>query len=161
MKIATFGLGAAGLVLAAGLGVVSVVHGGPGGAGPHGHGGGAGAEGPMAIPHMVEWLVDNALDGVNATDAQRTKVQAVKDRVLSQAATLHQAHDSTHEEFARQWQMDKMDAAQLHALVDARIEDLRRVLHTAVDGVVDVHDTLTPAQRQTLMEKVKVAHGAK
>ena len=115
----------------------------------------------MAIPHMVEWLVDNALDGVNATEAQRTKVQAVKDRVLAQAATLHEAHDQTHAEFARQWQMDKMDAAQLHALVDARIEDLRRVLHTAVDGVVDVHDTLTPAQRQTLMEKVKVAHGAK
>jgi len=155
MKITTLMLAATGLVVAAGLGVAAQVHGGHGGHGHHAD------DGAMAAPHMVEWLVDNALDDVGASDAQRAKVLAVKDRVMNEAKTLHAGHDATHEEFLRQWELDKMDSARLHALVGARLEEMKRVLHTAVDGVVEVHDTLTPEQRKTLIARVHAMHGAK
>lgn len=146
-------LGMTGLALAAGLVAVAQVHGGHPGHGPHG-GGGA-----LAVPDMVEWLADNALDGIGASESQRAKVLAVKDRVMAEAKTLHAAHDATHEEFKRQWEQDKMDSTRLHALVDARLEDLKRVLDTAVDGVVEVHDTLTPEQRKALIARLQAVHG--
>lgn len=155
MKVATMMLGAAGLALAAGLVTVAGQHVGHEGHGPHG-----GPDGPMMMPQMVEWLVDNALENVNATDAQRAKVLAVKDRVLSQAQALHGAHDATHAEFKKEWDLDRMDAGRLHSLVDARMDELRKVLHTAVDGIVEVHDTLTPEQRRTLTARVEAMHGS-
>ena len=154
MKIASLILGAAGLALAAGVGAIQVYAG-------HGHGGGPHGGGALMVPQMVEWLANKALDDVNATESQRTRILAVRDRVMSQAKNLHQAHDATHAEFKKQWDQDTMDAAQLHSLVDARIEELRRALHTAVDGVVEVHDTLTPEQRRTLTARVEAMHGAK
>ena len=144
------------LLLAGGLVAVAGLHG-------HGaHGGHAemkGAGGPMMIPHMVSWLVDQTLSEVGATEAQRTQVIAVKDRVLSQAMALHGAHDTTHAEFKAQWDAERMDAPRLHALVDARVDELRRVLHTSVDGIVEIHDTLTPQQRRTLTERIEAMHG--
>ncbi|MBZ5639762.1 MAG: hypothetical protein LAO51_13530 [Acidobacteriia bacterium] len=115
MKTTTMILGAAGLALAVGLVAVAGTadHGGHGGHGPHG------AEGPLAVPQMVAWLVDGALDGLGVSDEQRGRVLAVKDRVMSQAQALHAEHAATHEEFKRQWDADRMDAARLHALVDA------------------------------------------
>lgn len=148
-------LGAAGLALAAGLATVAGMHGGTAGHGPHG------PQGPMVVPHMVEWLVDNVLENLDATESQRAKVLGVKDRVMSEAKVLHDAHDATHAEFKRQWDLDKMDAARLHSLVDARLDEMRRVLHTAVDGIVEVHDTLTPEQRRTLTARVEAMHGSK
>jgi hypothetical protein len=52
-----------------------------------------------------------------------------------------------------------MDAAQLHQLVDARLPELRAALHQMVDGVAEIHDTLTPEQRRRLVEKVQEMHG--
>lgn len=150
MKIATLILGAGGLLLGAGLVAVAGQH-----VAHEGH-----AEGPMALPHMVEWLVDNALENVGASESQRAKVLAVKERVMSSAQALHGTHDATHEEFKRQWDLATMDAPRLHSLVDARIDELRRVLHTAVDGIVEVHDTLTPEQRRMLTARVEAMHPA-
>ena len=153
MKIVTTVLGAAGLALGAAFVVLAGMHGGSGGHGPHGF------EGPAVIPHMLDWLVDNAVDGVQASDAQRSRLLAVKNRVVAQVELLEGQHEATHEEFKRQWALDRMDAVQLNALVDARLEELRRVLHTAVDGIVEVHDTLTPEQRRMLTERVEAMHG--
>jgi hypothetical protein len=156
MKTAAVVLGAAGLVaLVAGLVTVAQVHGGHAGHGPHG------AQGPMAVTHMVAWLVDNTLDGVGASETQRARVLAVRDRVMSAANVLHTGHDATHEVFRRQWELDTMDSRVLHDLVDDRLEELRRVLHTSVDGVVEVHDTLTPEQRQALTARIQAMHGTK
>ena len=158
MKTMTIILCAAGLALAVGLAAAAAAHGGSGGHGGHGP---HAAEGALAVPEMVAWLVDQALDGPGVSDEQRGRVLAVKDRVMSQAEALHAEHAATHEEFKRQWDAEKMDAARLHSLVDARMEELRRVLHTAVDGVVEVHDTLTPDQRRALTARLEAMHGEK
>ncbi len=108
---------------------------------------------------MVSWFVSGTLDDLKATDAQRAKVLAVKDRLLAQAEKLHAQHEAAHAELEGSWAADKMDSAALHALVDARVEELRGVLHQAVDGLVEVHDTLTPEQRRQLVSLVEELHG--
>ena len=156
MKTSTMLIGTLLLALGAGVVAVAQMHAGQAGHGGHGH---AGPDGPMMVPQMVEWLVDNTLNDVGASDAQRAKVLAVKERVLAEAAQLHKDHDATHAEFKRQWDQDKMDAARLHALVGARMDEMARVLHGAVDGIVEVHDTLNPEQRRAVTAKIQALHG--
>ena len=115
----------------------------------HGHGPGEG----------LEWCVNGALDDLQATDAQRAKVLAVKDRRAGQVHRMHGEHEVVHAAFLREWKQDKMDVAALHTLVDSRLEELRSALHQTVDGVAEIHDTLTPDQRQRLVAKVQEMHG--
>jgi Spy/CpxP family protein refolding chaperone len=145
------------VVLAVGLmaGAATEMHVGHGGNGPHG------PEGAMAVPQMVSWLVENALDVPGVSDSQRSRLQAIKDRLASQGEALQAAHAATHEEFKRQWDADTMDTARLHTLVDARVEDLRRMLQSSVDGLAEVHDTLTPEQRRAVVERLHTMHSAK
>jgi Spy/CpxP family protein refolding chaperone len=117
----------------------------------HGHGGSA--EG-------FDEAVKQALDDLDATDAQKARVLAVKDRLVAQTEKLHHEHEAVHAAFMRAWGSDDMDTAQLHALVDAKLEELRGTLHQVVDGVDEIHDTLTPEQRQRLAVRVKEMHGS-
>lgn len=119
-----------------------------------GHGHGHGGEG-------LEWLVNGALDDLEATDAQRTKVLAVKDRLTGQMRALHAEHAGVHAAFLREWGKDAMDSAALHALVDAKLDVLRASMHGVVDGVAEIHDTLTPEQRRQLAAKVQEMHGSR
>jgi hypothetical protein len=36
---------------------------------------------------------------------------------------------------------------------------MRRVLHDSVDGVIEIHDTLNPTQRETLTRRIEGMHG--
>ncbi|HEX5042988.1 MAG TPA: Spy/CpxP family protein refolding chaperone [Candidatus Polarisedimenticolaceae bacterium] len=107
----------------------------------------------------IDGFVTGALDDLGATDAQRTRVLAVKDRLAAGFAHLHGEHAAVHAAFLREWGKDTMDTAQLHGLVDAKIEELRGSMHQVVDGVAEIHDTLTPEQRRKLTARVQEMHG--
>ncbi len=118
----------------------------------------------MMVPQIVEKMVDELLDGpgaYNLTEDQKQKITAVRDRIRSQAETLHAAHDATHEEMRKEWDLATMDKVKMRALVDARIDDVRHVLLKAVDGVVEIHDTLTAEQRKALSDRFEAQHGEK
>ena len=141
-------------VLTAGVALTAVVlAGGMHRMGGHGHGH-AGGEG-------VDWFVNGALDDLEVTDAQRARVLAVKERLVAEVHRLHGEHEVVHAAFLREWQTDSMDKAALHTLVDSRLEELRASLHGVVDGVVEIHDTLTPDQRRRLVAKVQEMHGSR
>jgi Spy/CpxP family protein refolding chaperone len=140
--IALAGVAVASVALTA---AVMAAHGGM-----HPHAGGA--EG-------IDWFINGALDDLQATEAQRTKVLAVKDRLTAGFEKLHGEHAAVHAAFLQEWGKDKMDTTQLNQLVDAKVEELRGTLHQVVDGVAEIHDTLTPEQRNRLTAKVQEMHG--
>ena len=154
MKILMTMLGAA---MAGGLATAAAVHGAHVEF-KHHDGGGA-----MMMPHVVDAVVDQLLDDVayNLTDAQKAKVTAVRDRIHSQAEALHVAHDATHEALKAEWDNAAMDTVKMHAMVDARVDELRRVLQGAVDGIAEIHDTLTAEQRKILSDHFEARHGEK
>ena len=45
---------------------------------------------------------------------------------------------------------DSADANKLHDLVDARMDEMRDKMHGLVDGLIEIHGTLTPEQRAEL-----------
>jgi Spy/CpxP family protein refolding chaperone len=141
--LATLVAGAAGFVLLSGF---------AGGCG-HSH-----PRDPAEVAAAVSARVDDLLDDLKATDAQRQQVNAVKDRMLAKAQALHQAGQPLHQELMAQWNSPDPDRARLHALVDQQMDALRSFAHDAVDAGADVHAILTPDQRAQLTKKMERMH---
>ncbi len=138
-----------GALLLHGGGLVSLTAFAGGGWCHHGH------RDPAQVAAMVTNRVEDALDDLNATPDQRTRILAVKDRMLAAAQQLHAGQKATHEAFETAWKSDAPDAAQLHALVDQRMDELRALAHQAVDAGVEVHGILTPDQRAKVTKKIE------
>jgi Spy/CpxP family protein refolding chaperone len=142
--------GGTALALAVVLGVVTLSG---FGCSHHGH-----PRDPAQVAKFVSGRVDDLLDDVDATPDQRTKIHAIADRMLAEGQALHADHAKVHDTIVAQWKAETPDKAQLHALVDARMDELRKVAHDAVDAGVEAHDVLTPAQREKLAKKAERWH---
>jgi periplasmic protein CpxP/Spy len=99
--------------------------------------------------------LDDLLDDVHATDAQRARIVAIKDRLAPEAKALALSQQQARQEMIVQLTSDRPDAARLHVLVDRQIDALRALAHRSVDGVVEAHATLTPEQRAPLAKKLR------
>lgn len=113
---------------------------------------------PAEMAKFVTARVDDALDDIDATPAQREKIHAVKDRLLAQGTKLHADRAALHAELLAMWKADPIDRARLHAIVDERIDALRAFAHAAADGAADAHDALTPEQRAKVGKKAERWH---
>ena len=113
---------------------------------------------PAQMAAFVTDRVDDMLDDLNATDAQRQQVHAIKDRLLAQGMEMHKDAEPLHGEVKSQWESATPDRARLHALVDQRSDAMRAFAHQAVDAGIEIHDILTPEQRAKLERKVERMH---
>ncbi|HET6439782.1 MAG TPA: Spy/CpxP family protein refolding chaperone [Anaeromyxobacter sp.] len=113
---------------------------------------------PARMAAFITDRVDDALDDLDASDAQRAEVHAIKDRLLEKAEELHQQGEPTHGQVLAQWNSPNPDRALLHSLVDQRLEAIRVFAHEAVDAGIEVHDLLTPEQRAKVAKKVERMH---
>jgi len=110
---------------------------------------------PAEVAAFVTNRVDDALDDLDATPDQRTRIHDVKDRMLASAQKIHQDGDATRQAFLDAWKSPTPDRARLHALVDERADAFRALAHEAVDAGIDVHDTLTVDQRDKVTRKIE------
>jgi Spy/CpxP family protein refolding chaperone len=113
---------------------------------------------PAEMAAFVRDRVDDALDDLDATDAQRAQIHAIAERALAKAATLHQGHEADRAELLAQWNSATPDRAKLHAMVDQRFEAMKAMAHEAVDAGIEVHDVLTPEQRAKVTKKLERMH---
>jgi Spy/CpxP family protein refolding chaperone len=139
------GIGAAGIVA---VGALAAWRGG--GCGPHGLG-----RDPAAVAAFVTDRVDDALDDLEATPAQREQVHAAKQRLLDRGAGERAAGRAAREAMLAEWRAASPDRARLHALVDERARAMTALAHAAVDEVLEVHASLAPEQREKLVRKVE------
>jgi Spy/CpxP family protein refolding chaperone len=104
---------------------------------------------------FISSRVDDALDDIDATDVQREKVNAVKDRLFEEAMSLREDNREARLSALEELERDQPDANKLHALVDSRMDEARKMMHEAVDGVLEVHGSLTPEQRAELVAMIE------
>ena len=133
--IAVLGLGA--------IGVLGAFRGG------HGHGG----HDPEKMAQMVTQRLDRILGEIEATPEQRQKITAVKDRLLEQGKALYDERRGMMQDLLAQWRAPSIDAAAVHAKIDARAEAMKGFAHQAADGLAEVHGILTPEQREEIAAK--------
>jgi Spy/CpxP family protein refolding chaperone len=108
------------------------------------------------MKHMVTERVDDMLDEISATPAQRDTVHAAVQRafdaITADDPTGH--FDQALELFAA----DKIDAAKIAALQAEHQAKAQKMGDAIVDAITRVHDALTPAQRAQVAELVKQHH---
>jgi len=118
-----------------------------------GHGG-CGRD-PARMERMLGAHLDDLLDDIQATPEQRTKIAAVKDRLLAEGKALHGDHGTVRKDLLAQWDSPNPDTGRVHALIDQRGEQMRAFAHKVADGLAEVHAVLTPEQRAQLAKKAQ------
>lgn len=111
------------------------------------------------MQHLVAMRVEAAEDFIDATADQRKVIDAAKDAALSKLEQRMAAHQGEREQWMQLLVADKLNANDLYAKVDAKADELKALARELVPELIRVHDALTPAQRQKLVEHAKKMHG--
>jgi Spy/CpxP family protein refolding chaperone len=110
------------------------------------------------LDKMVSWKLDDALDDLDATDAQRKQVEQIKVQLLAEAPKLMADHKKARQELIGEWGSTNPSAERVHAVVDQRMDAFRAVAHKVADAMLQVHALLTPQQRQEINERIAKRH---
>ena len=106
------------------------------------------------LEKMVALKVDDALDDLDATTAQRERVQAMTKDALTAARPLAEQAQAARGALVTEWKADRPDASRVHQLVDAQLEALRGFAHRLADQAIELHQVLTPQQRALVSERL-------
>ncbi len=113
---------------------------------------------PGMMKRMVSAALDEALDQANVTPEQRAAVHASRDRVFA-AIDAGRPDPRAHQgQVLALFEGAELDATELQAL-HVQMEQRHQVVQGAISqAIVEIHDTLTPAQRHSVADWVR-AHG--
>jgi len=121
---------------------------------PFGHGP-WGKPSPERMAKMATERVNDAMDELDATPAQRTRVNEMKDVLLKEGTRIHGENKEARKEVLTQWESEKPNAVRVHELVDERADVIRALLHQVADYGLELHQLLTPEQRAKVTARVK------
>ena len=114
--------------------------------------------GPGMMKRMISAALDEAIDQAAVTPDQRTAIYASRDRAFAALDAQRVDPHAQRDRVLALFEADQIDAAQLVAL-HAQMEQRHQAIRDAVTrAVVEIHDTLTPAQRKIVAEYVRT-HG--
>lgn len=105
------------------------------------------------VRKFATYRLDAALDDLDASPDQRQKLQALKDRALTDGFAKVGSHRTVRGEVLRQWEAANPDRAKVHQLIDQDLDTLRAFAHARADDLLEAHDVLTPAQRTKVGER--------
>lgn len=118
------------------------------GGGPGGHGGPGGRGGFGA--HLYHLYAE-----LDLTEAQQTQLDAVRDFVRDEAEQDRDDRMADAEKVSRLLSQANPDRNTIHKLIDERAAQKVDLAHDTVDKILDLHATLTDAQRAELVSDIE------
>ncbi len=107
---------------------------------------------------FIEWRIDDALDEVKASDAQKERVQSLADALFEKVSAEFGDREASRQAFINAFRTESPDKEAVRTLIDARIEAARRVAYAAADAAFQVHETLEAEQRVELLKIIESHH---
>jgi len=101
---------------------------------------------------MGGMMVERALGAVDATDAQRTQIEAIIEDAKADMSTLAAELDDTRAQFKTLITAPTIDRSAFEALRVATLERGDAASARALEALLDVAEVLTPEQRSQLAE---------
>jgi protein CpxP len=148
---------AAGVLVLAAAGAVVSAH-----AQGH-HGPGMGGPGMMMFggsPEHIGRAVDHMLDGLNATDAQRTQIKQIAVAAATDLKAQRDAGKGLHERAAQIFTAPNVDANAAESVRQQMLTQHDQASRRVLQAMLDVSRILTPDQRAKLGERMKERHAA-
>jgi protein CpxP len=102
---------------------------------------------------FLEWRINEKLGEIKATDAQKQQVMAIEQDLAREGHALRKGNRDFHKAILAELRKDSPDAAQVHALVNARAETMKAFADKVADGVLQVHGILTADQRAQVLKE--------
>lgn len=109
---------------------------------------------PKHIKKQISYQVEDLLDDVDATPAQRTRTEELKKQLVGELAPLMKQSDGARTELLEQWKAPVPEKTKVHALIDGQFDSMRALTHKIADAAIEFHQLLTPEQRQTLTKRL-------
>ena len=105
------------------------------------------------LEHFVAWKTDYMLDEVEASDDQRTKVQAIVNSALADMEEFRDFKREGREALIAELGAETIDREALEALRLRKIETVDRMSQRVLVAIADAAEVLTPAQRAELADE--------
>jgi len=116
---------------------------------------GWGPRDPERVKQMMTWKLDDRLENLKATDAQKEALHGLKDSLFEDGKRLFEEQKGAKAELLNQWESANPDAKAVHAVVDARLDAFRAFAHKVADAALEAHRIFTPEQRQQVTTQVR------
>ena len=130
---------------------------GPGGPGHHGMGG-AGMF--MGSPEHMGRGVDHMLDGLNATDAQRSQIKQIVQAAANDLKGQREASRALRERGMQVFTTPNVDANAAEAVRKQMVDQHDLTSKRVLQAMIEISRVLTPEQRTTIGERLKMRHEA-
>ena len=125
-------------------------YGGFGGHGGHGHGGMM-----QGSPERMGRMMDRMLDGLNATDAQRTQIRQIAAAAANDLKSQREAGRSLRERGMQLFTQPNVDANAAEALRQQMLAQHDQASRRMMVAMLDISRVLTPEQKAKLAERMK------
>ena len=142
------------LAIAASAGVAATAWALPHG-GERGHGGMAGGMMFHGSPERVGRMVDHMLDGLNATDAQRSTIKQIAQSAAADLKSQRETGRALRERSMQILTAPTVDANAAEAVRQQMMAQHDQASRRMTQALVDVSRVLTPEQRAKVAERVK------
>jgi periplasmic protein CpxP/Spy len=119
--------------------------------GHHGMGGMGGGHGMM----MGGRSVDHMLDGLNATDAQRTQIKQIYKSAADDLKAQREAGRALHERSMQIFAAPNVDAAAAESVRQQMLQQHDQASKRMLQAKLDASKVLTPEQRAKMAERMK------
>jgi len=106
---------------------------------------------PEKMQKLISYQVNDVLDDLDVTDAQRKQVNGIASEVSKDMMARHKQHKQEHLALLRELETQEANPQRLHALLDQKLDELREMSHQRLDDLLRVNAILTPAQRAKLL----------
>lgn len=132
------------------VGGVAIAKGGPGG---HCSWGGRGGWSAEDKKKFASAKIDDVLEDLNVTDEQRTQIYASRDKLFAALEEAKPDRSAKFDEITALFAKDELDLREVEALKAGHREKIQKVEEAVTQAFIEVHSTLTPEQRQQLVQK--------
>jgi protein CpxP len=122
------------------------------------HGMGRGMDGGMMMggpPERMGRMIDHMLDGLNATDAQRTQVKQIAQAAAADLKTQRDAGRGLHERALQIFTAPNVDPAAAESLRQQMLAQHDQASRRMTQAMLDISRVLTPEQRAKIGERMK------
>jgi periplasmic protein CpxP/Spy len=145
----------AGVLVLAAAGAVFSVHAQDHHGGPGMDGGGAGMMMFGGPPEHIGRIVDRMLDGLGATDAQRSQIKQIAMAAATDLKAQRMAAKGLHQRGMQIFTAPNVDASAAEALRQQMLAQHDQASKRVLQAMLDVARVLTPEQRAKIGERMK------
>lgn len=109
----------------------------------------------------AEWVVKKISNELDLTDAQKPKLQAVADFIVTERKAQEAQREETFTFAMAQVRGERLDKTEIERRVNRKLDEMKQKAPRLVDLVSEFHASLTPEQREkaaSKLEKLKDCH---